>query len=1752
MSQAEELLNSLSTGEVQTIEEHVVIGQDRFITVPNGLKRIAVEHDHDVKTVTFDCPRYWDGRDLTTMKLYINYIRGDKQPGSYPIDNGVTVDAVDSNIIHFDWVIKREVTEFKGNISFLVCARKVDSEGMEVNHWNSELNKDMTVSEGLEAEETIASEYPDLITYLLTRMDIVENKTTLQSMLNYLDTYFTTDAKINEVLQNYVSEYLTSSDEVTQAIADTVNAYIDEYLSATDKTLTISEMPADAAATGDAIRNTVKVTNDTSVTDSVAGPLKLNKLFGKSVQEKTSGYQLLPLNEQTLSYDGLTLTVKGSNITIKGTPTKTEGYISFTLGRINLKAGTYTHRTDNKVVGIGVSFHSVPALNFAMSETITTKTHTLSSDVETTVVVNVDNTRGVVDYSGNWMLNAGTEALPWEPYTGGQASPNPEYPQPIVSAGQKLIGNQLIEPKLQSATLNGITLTHNGNGVYVINGEATAEATFRIDQSVFNGIDNLKNYDGTYTISVDRNADGNVYAFLMQEGTWSTKVRSDNIPSGTFTAEKCFVCIGVKAGAKLSNYVVKSMLNKGSTALPWEPYTGGVKKAYDTGINGKVVRKNLLDVVDLICTTFDKATGTIKSITTNNTGQNVKALMYKGSEYIDVCFNVTKVGSNQFGFVKHSGYDVMKIGFNGDKQDAVIVCDISHFKNGASYKLLFTVDSLSQNASSMSGVMVVEDSVTDYTYESYTEQSLAFPIVNGLRGIPVTDASLANYVDAEGQMWCSDYVDTERGVLVERIGKSVFTGDDVAWYINAAWETDNTMAFYTTPPGVYYNPAIAAFVDTTFCSHYIHKNVGFGSIDEECFRIANTIMYIKVRKDRLSSADINGLKTYLSTIDPIEVSYILATPIETPLTREQLLAVRDLMAGEGGTNLFFNEVAPGIEMEYPRTLAASHTLQNQKELKLHNDPYRDVVITDEDIITIDDAAAGGMKVVDMFGKSVQEKTSGKNLLNIEVNSHSKSNVSMTVNGDGSITLDGKTTGVADFTISNQTFEIGNYIMSSQNTLPTNAFLSAYLTNGKDVAVTGNNTEVAISNEYQITKVHLWIGEGVTFNNLTLYPMIRKSDVIDGTFEPYTNGPTPNPEYPQPIVSAGQKLASGKNLAKSIKVDADKLGQYEIALMVDADLKPSTTYTLSFVGKQGNVYTTNEYLFTEGTWITATNGITTVTLTTPANIEETQYISGSGWYILKNATANNSTHVFTDVMLNEGSTALPWEPYTGGVKKAVDVGIQKKLTGKKFIFGLHLAGSIYYESEEVMLDAGNYVMTLYNKSTSNNIRLHLDKKINGSFSMADYKIISKETRGSIAFTLTEPTIVKMSGRYESSAAFTLSDVHEPMIAEGPEQTIHLDRVLRGIPVTDSTLANYTDVNGQMWCADEIDLDREIYVGNLLENTATTQTKNGGTFTVNADGSVTVNGTFSADTSIMLSDNIPAVKKGENYILSGCPSGGAGHTYVLSFAQYKSDGAHILDLQDIGTGKNISLSSDCATTKMFIWIASGQTFNNVTFYPMIRPVEIDGIPTSAAYVPYSYGKFTKKSGVLVERIGHGTLPKSGWTLDTDASDYIEVACTSSSPVQDSTIRLVSTHFGQVASNNRLLYRYGNFYARVPKSSTITTFDDAVRFMANNNSEYFGILATPILKALTDEEILMLHQLKTNHSITHIYGSNDPAPDTRFRYGVTDVAGLSLENSNLNVVNEVLIAKNEGLLAELNTALPFKIVIDDAAGTINFIDR
>ena len=107
------------------------------------------------------------------------------------------------------------------------------------------------------------------------------------------------------------------------------------------------------------------------------------------------------------------------------------------------------------------------------------------------------------------------------------------------------------------------------------------------------------------------------------------------------------------------------------------------------------------------------------------------------------------------------------------------------------------------------------------------------------------------------------------------------------------------------------------------------------------------------------------------------------------------------------------------------------------------------------------------------------------------------------------------------------------------------------------------------------------------------------------------------------------------------------------------------------------------------------------------------------------------------------------------------------------------------------------------------------------------------------------------------------------------------------------------------------------------TETTKTANGVTFTVNSDGSITVNGTATSDADFMLLRG-PIQGYSESYFLSGCPSGGSDTTYYISenFTASKD------------TGNGVVLNNLPSDQVWRIVIKSGTTVNNLVFRPMLN--------------------------------------------------------------------------------------------------------------------------------------------------------------------------------------------------------------------------
>lgn len=152
MSLAENLLNSLDeTAYANTRiagggieEEHIVVDASRTITVPANLKTIAVKGDKDIETVTIDCIRYWDGHDLSTFAIYLNYILPNGDQGTY-IPESITKS---EDTFSFDWKIGSEFTYAQGKLTFWIVTKLTDDNGELKKQWSSFQNSDCTIAQG--------------------------------------------------------------------------------------------------------------------------------------------------------------------------------------------------------------------------------------------------------------------------------------------------------------------------------------------------------------------------------------------------------------------------------------------------------------------------------------------------------------------------------------------------------------------------------------------------------------------------------------------------------------------------------------------------------------------------------------------------------------------------------------------------------------------------------------------------------------------------------------------------------------------------------------------------------------------------------------------------------------------------------------------------------------------------------------------------------------------------------------------------------------------------------------------------------------------------------------------------------------------------------------------------------------------------------------------------------------------------------------------------------------------------------------------------------------------------------------------------------------------------------------------------------------------------------------------------------------------------------------------------------------------
>lgn len=177
-----------------------------------------------------------------------------------------------------------------------------------------------------------------------------------------------------------------------------------------------------------------------------------------------------------------------------------------------------------------------------------------------------------------FQFEEGSTSTEFEPYTGSQPSPSPDYPQSIDVIEEDFnitsCGKNLLPNNITSQTINGLTITKNDDNSVTINGTTTAYTTLSF-------IENFILPKGDYTLSYHYNGqfpeqgsiwtiatdleDNQIFGFPIDYN--STKTLNENT---TFSK----IGIAIQTDKEINNLTLYPMIERGIEATEYEPYQG--------------------------------------------------------------------------------------------------------------------------------------------------------------------------------------------------------------------------------------------------------------------------------------------------------------------------------------------------------------------------------------------------------------------------------------------------------------------------------------------------------------------------------------------------------------------------------------------------------------------------------------------------------------------------------------------------------------------------------------------------------------------------------------------------------------------------------------------------------------------------------------------------------------------------------------------------------------------------------------------------------------------------------------------------------------------------------------------------------------------------------------------------------------------------------------------------------------------------
>lgn len=181
---------------------------------------------------------------------------------------------------------------------------------------------------------------------------------------------------------------------------------------------------------------------------------------------------------------------------------------------------------------------------------------------------NLERVKSMIQNTGGIIINEGSAAQPYEPYTGNKPSPSPEYPQEIKNSGKWNEEKQKYEVDVK---ITGKNLFDMNKFIDTCNFTKNEDGTFRIDKYV-------ERYDcfipANTILSIEvlkvEDSSGAAALELFYEDGKSMYIGFGLVGVKTFLIQKDVAYIKVLAYRKHEYKYIQ--LEKGRTATPYEPY----------------------------------------------------------------------------------------------------------------------------------------------------------------------------------------------------------------------------------------------------------------------------------------------------------------------------------------------------------------------------------------------------------------------------------------------------------------------------------------------------------------------------------------------------------------------------------------------------------------------------------------------------------------------------------------------------------------------------------------------------------------------------------------------------------------------------------------------------------------------------------------------------------------------------------------------------------------------------------------------------------------------------------------------------------------------------------------------------------------------------------------------------------------------------------------------------------------------------